>query len=55
MERIRFGILESLRMWPIAARLSCCSLRAGALRGTACFKSACTPSSVFRSGLYEGR
>ncbi len=35
MERIRFGIFESLRMWLTVARFSCCLLRAGGLRGTA--------------------
>ena len=54
MERIRFGLLERLRMWLIVARFSCCLLRAGALRGTACFRSAFTPSSGLSSGLYEG-
>ena len=43
--------LERLRMWLIAARFSCGLLRAGALRGTACLRSAFTPSSGFRSGL----
>ena len=47
MERIRFGLLDRLRMWLIVARLSCCLLRAGALRGTACLRSAFTPSSGF--------
>ena len=33
MERIRFGLLDRLRMWLIATRFSCGLLRAGALRG----------------------
>src|SRR5829696_8563270 len=47
MARIRFGCFERLCMWLMAARLSCCLLRAGALRGTACLRSASTPSSGF--------
>src|SRR4028119_2055112 len=47
MARIRCGRLDRLRMWLIAVRFSRCLLRAGALRGTACLRSAWAPSSGF--------
>ena len=58
MERIRCGRFERLRMWLIAARFSCSLLRAGALRGTACLRSAfrsCTRlNPLLRLGLRLG-
>ena len=48
---VNMGDTSRLRMWLLAARFSCCLLRAGALRGTACLRSAFTPSSGLSSGL----
>src|ERR687893_2008371 len=47
MARIRCGRLDRLRICRSATRLSCSLLRAGSWRGSACFRSALTPSSGF--------
>jgi hypothetical protein len=54
MARIRCGRLDRLRMCRSAARLSCSLLRAGSLRGSACFRSAFTPSSGFSCVPWQG-